>query len=289
MAQRLRNRERDVLISIIVPACDAQATILRTIRSLLAQTWPDWEAIVVADDHFDYAALLRSEGVDEPRVRFATTGARRSGCHRTRNVGLAAARGDLVGMLDADDAFHPERLSALAPLAARAGAAADNLLVIDDRDGTPMYPAMGTLAAPKNLGIAEFLRLTAPLVPLIRREHAQPRTEGVEYAEDVIGNLRLIDRLGSLPVTPAQHYLYRIRAGSIANDDRAGDEFETAYTDYIDRLTDGDGFGIAKENRAAARDGLIHKRNLNRKFRAAFKADRTLNFQTFVARAMHGG
>ncbi len=273
---------------MIIPACDAQATISRAIRSLLAQTWAEWEAIVVVDDHFDYAALLRAERIDDPRVAFASTGRRRSGCHRARNVGLALARGDLVGMLDADDTFHPARLASLVPLAARAGAAADNLLVIDDRDGSPMYPALGPLAAPKSIGIAEFLRLTAPLVPLIRREHAQARTEGVEYAEDVIGNLRLIDRLGFLPVTPERHYQYRIRAGSIANDDRAGDEFERAYTDYIDRLSDGDGFGIADKNRAAARDGLIHKRNLNRAFSAAFQTDRTLNFQTFVARALHG-
>jgi succinoglycan biosynthesis protein ExoO len=272
-----------VLISIIVPACDAQGTIARAVGSLIGQEWQEWEAIIVADDLFDYENMLRSQGVRDRRLVFVSTGQRRSGCHRARNVGLAAARGEVVGALDADDAFHPKRLSALAPVADRSGAAADNLLIVNDADGSLMYPVMGDLAAPVRIGIGAMLRLTAPLVPLIRREHAQPRTEGVEYAEDVIANLRLIDRLGSLLVVPAQHYEYRIRAGSIANDDDSGEAFERAYSSYIERLESGDAFGVAPANRDAAKSGLVHKRKLNRAFRAAYEADRSLNFQSFVS------
>ena len=274
-----------MLVSIVIPACDAQPTIAHAVGSLLRQDWREWEAIVVADDLFDYQAMLAAQHIRDPRLRFVSTGRRRSGCHRARNVGLAAARGELVGQLDADDTFHPRRLAALAPLAAEHGAAADNLVVIADEDGSVMYQVMGHPAAPLRLGIDAFLSLTAPLVPLIRREHALARTEGVEYAEDVIGNLRLIDRLGGLLVTPAPHYEYRMRAGSIANDDRAGAEFERAYSDYIERLASGDGFGISPANRAAARAGLIRKRSVNRAFQAAWQSDRTLNFQSFVARS----
>lgn len=274
-----------MLISIILPACDAQATIGRAIRSLLDQDWRDWEAIVVADDFVDYESLLGSQGIHDKRLRFGSTGRHRSGCHRARNVGLAQARGELIGALDADDAFHPRRLSALAPVAAAAGAAADNLLVIAEEDGETMYPVLGDLAAPVRLAMDGFLRLTAPLVPLVCREHAHPRAEGVEYAEDVIANLRLIDRLGALVVTPERHYEYRIRTGSVANDDRAGDAFEQAYSDYIARVSDGDAFGIAHARREAARAGLVHKRALNRAFREASRADRTLNFQSFVTRS----
>jgi succinoglycan biosynthesis protein ExoO len=273
-----------MLISIIIPACEAQATISRAVRSLLAQDWREWEAIIVADDGFDYSHLLKSDGFLDPRLLFVSTGGRRTGCHRARNVGLSAARGALIGALDADDEFHPRRLSLLAPLAARCGAAADNLAVVADGDGSLMYPVMGQLAAPVSIGIDAFMRLTAPLVPLIRREHARPRTDGVEYAEDVIANLMLIDRLGSLTVLPNPYYQYRIRAGSVANHDRAGDEFETAYSDYVERLSSGDGFGISPGNRAAAMNGLIGKRALNRDFAAAFQSDRTMNLQSFVAR-----
>jgi glycosyltransferase involved in cell wall biosynthesis len=277
-----------MLVSIVIPACDAQSCIGRAVRSLIVQDWPQWEAIIVADDLFDYAAMFAAQNLRDPRLTFVSTGRRRSGCHHARNIGLSAASGELIGALDADDAFHPQRLATLAPVAAEHGAAADNLLVVADKDGSVMYPVMGHLTAPVSLGIDAFMSLTAPVVPLIRREHAQPRVEGVEYAEDVIANLRLIDRLGSLLVTPATHYEYRIRAGSIANDDRAGAEFERAYTDYIERLATGDGFGISATNRAVARAGLIRKRTLNRAFQAAWQSDRTLNFQAFVARGKGG-
>jgi len=273
-----------MLVSLIIPACDAQATIGRAVESLVAQDWPDWEGIVVADDGFDYRAFLAASGPADPRLVFVSTGRRRSGCHRARNVGLAAARGELVGALDADDAFRPGRIASLAPLAHRHGAAADNLAVISEDDGTLMYRVMGQRSGPVEIDIAAFLALTAPLVPLVRRDLAEPRIEGVEYAEDVIANLVLIDRIGRLPVIAEAGYAYFIRAGSIANDDRAGDEFERAYSDYIERLAGGDGFGLSPANREPARLGLIGKRELNRRFSAAFRHDRTLNFQSFIAR-----
>jgi succinoglycan biosynthesis protein ExoO len=272
-----------MLVSIIIPVCEAEATIPRTLRSLLAQTWTDWEAVIVIDDGRDYESLIRSANLLDPRMRFSSTGLHRSGCHHARNVGLSIAAGDLVGMLDADDTFHPHRLALLAPVAQREGAAADNLAVIADADSSLMYRVMGPIDAPAGVDIAAFSLLTAPVVPLVRRDHAQPRTDGVEYAEDVIGNLRLIDRLGRLTILPEPFYDYRIRTGSIANAANAGEAFEQAYSSYIERLASGDGFGLSPQNREAARIGLLHKRTLNRKFQAAFAADRSLNFQSFVA------
>jgi succinoglycan biosynthesis protein ExoO len=278
-----------LLVSIVIPACDAQATIGRAIGSLLAQTWTGWEAIVVADDRFDYANFLRSRGVTDERVRFASTGAVRTGCHRARNVGLAVVRGDLVGALDADDLFNVSRLERLVPLTLEHGAAADNLAVMHEESGATLYQPLGSLAGPARVGIGQLLALTAPLVPLIRRDHVLPRADGVEYAEDVIANLQLIDRAGPLVTVPEALYEYRVIPGSIAHDDRSGDAFDAAYAAYIARVQSGDGFGLSDAARPAAAEGLRAKRALNRRFAQAREADKTLNFQTFAAGLARGG
>jgi succinoglycan biosynthesis protein ExoO len=278
-----------LLVSIVIPACDAQATIGRAIASLLAQTWTAWEAIVVADDMADYAFVLRGQGIADARVRFASTGAVRTGCHRARNVGMAEVRGDLVGALDADDLFESSRLERLAPLAIEHGAAACNLALIEESSGETLYQPLGTIAAPERVDIARLLALTAPLVPIVRRDHMLPRAEGVEYAEDVIANLQLIDRIGPLVTVPEALYEYRVIPGSIAHDDRSGDAFDAAYAAYIDRVRTGDGFGLSPASRAVAAEGLTAKRALNRRFAQAHAADRKLNFQTFAAGLARGG
>ncbi len=272
-----------MLVSLVIPACDAQATLPRAVRSLLAQTWQDWEAVIVADDRFDYAAFVAAHGIVDARLRFATTGAVRSGCHRARNAGLAAVRGELIGMLDADDLLHPAHLAVLAPLAAEHGAAADNLAVVLEEGPETLYRVMGAPAVPQRVTIDALLALTAPLVPLIRRDHLQLRLEGVEYAEDVIANLRLIDRLGPLLVVPESLYEYRVAAGSIAHDAGAAAAFDAAYGGYVARLLGGDGLGVSAGNRAEAARGLAAKRALNQAFARAQALDPRLNFQTFVA------
>jgi succinoglycan biosynthesis protein ExoO len=269
--------------SIIVPAYKAQETIGRAVQSLVDQTMPNWQGIIVSDDGFDYQQLLASADIVDPRLTFVSTGVVGGGCHVARNVGLAAARGDLIGALDADDRFRADRLGLLAPIALREGAAADNIIIIDEATATPLYRVMGDLREMVAIGLTRMFGLTAPLVPLVRRDHALPRSDGVEYAEDVVANMVLIDRLDKLTVVPDSTYEYFIRAGSIANDTHSGEHFDRAYAHYIARLSDGDGFGISVRNRPIAAAGFAGKRALNQAFVEALQADRTLNFQRFVS------
>jgi succinoglycan biosynthesis protein ExoO len=119
-----------MLVSIVIPAYRAQATLARAVRSALAQSMTDLEVIVVSDDQFDYRALLQGGGINDERLRFASTGRVGSGCHHARNVGLAATRGDFIAALDADDIHLPARLAVLLPIAAATGAASDNPVVV---------------------------------------------------------------------------------------------------------------------------------------------------------------
>ena len=122
-------------VSVIIPAFRAQGTIARAVASLLAQSFRDWEAVVVSDDGVDYRALLEAAGIVDSRLTFTGTGRVGSGAPAARNAGLRCAGMPLIAPLDADDRFEPDRLARLVPLAVAQGAAADNVAVVRDGDG----------------------------------------------------------------------------------------------------------------------------------------------------------
>lgn len=100
----------DAEISVIMPAYRATGLIARGVRSVLNQTWPGWRLIVMADDGEDYEALLAGHGLGDPRIRFLTTGRNGSGASAARNLALDAVDTRFVAVLDADDAFRPQKL-----------------------------------------------------------------------------------------------------------------------------------------------------------------------------------
>lgn len=112
-----------LFVSIVMPAFRAERTIARAVASALAQTMGDFELIVVSDDGCDYEAVLGRAGISDARIRHLQSGHVGGGSPPARNVGLDAARYPLAAILDADDAFKPEKLAIMAPLAARHGLA----------------------------------------------------------------------------------------------------------------------------------------------------------------------
>jgi len=269
--------------SVIIPAYRAQDCLVRALASLRAQTLTDWQAVIVSDDGFDYRALVEAAGMLDGRLVFVSTGRIGSGCHHARNVGLGAISGDAVSWLDADDEWLPQRLETLLPLARNYGAAADLLQCVDEQTGQPLPQSQELETGLKHLDLAAFMRLDQPLVPLFLREHVQERIEGAEMAEDVLANIRLIDRIGTLPLVPRQLYRYYIRASSLAHSKQAEDRFDQAYADYMARLDHGDGFGLGPASRVAALAGFARKRALNQAYAEARRARPALTFQDFVS------
>jgi glycosyltransferase involved in cell wall biosynthesis len=273
-----------MLVSIIIPVYRAQATLGRTVRSALSQTWGELEIIVVSDDQFDYAPLLSRDDINDERLRFISTGRVGSGCHNARNAGLAVARGDFITALDADDIHLPTRLAVLLPIAMAAGAASDNPAVIADATGTELYRAFNASFERLALDAAALLDLSVPLFPIVAREHAEPRLAGIELGEDFVANLRLIDRLGNLAVSGETLSEYRVVAGSLAHSDTSAEGFEKSYTAMIERLETGDKLGLSAKTAKIACDCLTRKREFNRAFAKARLNEPTLDFQTFAAR-----
>ena len=154
--------------------------------------------------------------------------------------------------------------------------------MIHEETELPIGTTIGKMSQVLHLTLAYFMKLNAPLVPLIRKDHVLPRVIGIEFSEDVIANIQLIDRIGTVAVTNTSSYIYRIRQGSVANSEGSNYKFERGYTDYITRLEIGDGFGLSSDNRLIARDGLIAKRELNRAYIDEVKTNLGLSFFEFA-------
>lgn len=120
------------LVSIITPVYYGEDTLERAIRSVLQQDFPNWEMIIISDDCKNYENIVREEyGISDDRLRFTSTGKIGSGESNARNKGLEIAKGQYISCLDCDDAFKPQKLSTLIPLAKKYGAAISS---IDYRD-----------------------------------------------------------------------------------------------------------------------------------------------------------
>lgn len=98
------------LVSVVIPAFNASRTIERTLRSVMAQTYPNFEVIVVDDGSTDdTAAIVTSlSGLD---ARIFLVRKSNGGVASARNRGIREANGLYIAPLDADDVWLPENLS----------------------------------------------------------------------------------------------------------------------------------------------------------------------------------
>ena len=97
------------LVSVVMPAWNAEATIVEALRSVAAQTYRDLEIIIVDDGSTDATAALAKEFcASDPRAR--TVRRSNGGPAAARNLGIAEARGEWIALIDADDVWHPTKI-----------------------------------------------------------------------------------------------------------------------------------------------------------------------------------
>ena len=98
-------------IAVIMPAYKAQDTIGPSVASVLAQTYPYWQLLIVSDDGVDYAELLGQQGIADPRIIQLSSGKIGGGASAARNLALETSTAPYAAILDADDRFKPEKLA----------------------------------------------------------------------------------------------------------------------------------------------------------------------------------
>jgi glycosyltransferase involved in cell wall biosynthesis len=121
------------LVSVLVPAYNAERWLGATIRSVLAQTWPRVETIVVDDGSRD-GTLAVARAWESASVKVVTQP--NSGACAARNKALELAQGTYIQWLDADDLLHPDKIAAQM---AAASQAADRRVLLSGPFGTFYY------------------------------------------------------------------------------------------------------------------------------------------------------
>ncbi|WP_075180885.1 glycosyltransferase family 2 protein [Pantoea sp. 1.19] len=103
------------LISVIIPSYGRPDSLPRAIQSVLDQSWPHLEVLVVNDNPADSAWFadtnaVKAQFADDPRVQIFADGINRGG-GGARNIGISNASGEYISFLDDDDVYFPHKLA----------------------------------------------------------------------------------------------------------------------------------------------------------------------------------
>lgn len=259
-------------ISVIVPVFNVATHVGACIRSLRAQTWTNFEALVVDDGSTDGSGeLAHREFGDDPRFRLIRQENR--GLSGARNTGLMNARGAFIAFLDSDDRFAPRFLERMRDALIADGsdwaACAINLCFPDGQEilhsaihGAP-EPQPGTARVVTFDDCREVVRhFPSAWNKLYRRELiADTRFPEGTWYEDHEFFWSLVARCPRLSYLPEPLYLHsRDRPNQITgvDDDRVFEQF--AVLDRLAGLIRSAGLAHVDEGFARIASRLVHER-----------------------------
>lgn len=207
-----------MLVTVVIPAYNAEAFLLQAISSVLSQTHRDLELIVVDDGSTDESREL-ALSISDPRVS-VHTGPNR-GPSAARNVGLRQAVGEFVAFLDADDYWLPEKLekqlSVMEHDPACLGVGA--LMRYESLDGKALGTAGHVIGVDDQESIAGGRLMPFTLSSTLFRKFAVDALGGFDESLEVAADLDLMARLvalGPISCVPEVLGAYRVHDGSIS-------------------------------------------------------------------------
>ena len=199
------------IVSVIVPVFNGEAFLAAAVESILRQTRPPDEVIIVDDGSSDGTAAVAARLPGDIRYVYQAN----AGPPAARNTGLRVATGDVIGMLDADDLWPAQRLaSLLSQLAADSSldVVLGRLQLIGSEDGTARR-ALEPLADPVVglfLGSALLRRSAFDRVGLF--------DPTLRLGDDMDWFLRAMEQRVSMTAVESVTLLYRLHASNITHD-----------------------------------------------------------------------
>jgi glycosyltransferase involved in cell wall biosynthesis len=215
------------LVSVVIPAYNAEAYIHAALESALSQTYRRLEVIVVDDGSQDQtAAIVRAVKAQDERVQLVQQP--NCGVAAARNLGIERANGEFVAPLDADDIWYPEKIERQVQRMKRGGGSVGMVyswwLGIDESDAVRLVTT--PLAVEGDLyETLLFINFIAASAPLFRRSalervggyDPQLRAHGGQGCEDWDLSLRVADHY-CIGVAPGYLVGYRAVPGSMSFD-----------------------------------------------------------------------
>ena len=193
-----------------MPAYNAEKTIKASINSVLAQTYENWELIVINDASRD---LTLNEIPPDPRI-IVLTNEKNSGIAKSRNLGISHAKGDMLAFLDSDDIWHADKLAGQLDFMEKTGAAISYTATAYMNAEGKMYGYV--LRAEKKLRYKDLLKrnLMSCSSVMVRRCVMLPFPETGEMHEDYAVWLAIVRKIGCAYGLDEPLLIYRIARGS---------------------------------------------------------------------------
>lgn len=150
--------------SVLIAAYNAEGFLSRAVETALAQTHPPLEVLIVDDASTDGTrTLVERLSSKDNRIRLIAM-ATNGGPSVARNAGIAAAKGEWIAVLDADDAYEPERVARMlsSAQALSADIVVDNFRFYRATGQTVSEPAMPTTGLPEVIPVERFVSRARP-------------------------------------------------------------------------------------------------------------------------------
>ena len=228
-------------VSVILPTYNRAALLPRAVNSVLAQTYTDFELLIVDDCSSDDTPQVIAEFAD-PRIRPFRQGANR-GASAARNLGIGKARGEHLAFLDDDNEFTPDSLAVR--VAALESAPPEVALVygwndhVDDATGDRQPANRLTLEDAEAFEYALMLRTVAPPSAfLVRRDAARDVggfEERITFGEDGHFVCCILSkyRISALPTIVNLSY---VNHGSARLSDRLTWDIDSRWVAHVERF-----------------------------------------------------
>lgn len=208
-----------IMVSIIVPIYNIEGYIRECIDSILAQTYPDFELILVDDGSPDNCGRICDEYAEKD-VRIKVIHKENGGLTSARNAGLSVAKGDWIMHVDGDDWIEPDMIESLIE-AAKATEA--DLVFGDFMKYGPYagYYKLPTWSIDKKDSMSRYIAymMTTIWGSIAKRslytEHCLKSPDGVSYCEDFHLIVRLCHFAKKIVNVHRPFYHYRYRPTSI--------------------------------------------------------------------------
>jgi glycosyltransferase involved in cell wall biosynthesis len=167
--------------SVVIPVYNRAQLLGRALKSVLAQTFGDFEIVVVDDGSTDNPSTV-IDALWDDRIYYLRQGNRGGGA--ARNLGIDAAHGRFVAFLDSDDEFLPGHLAALkALLDGTVNTAAYARIIVDRGEGRSMVKPPRALRPGEHM--ATYLMAERGFVPTITLAVETEAAKRVRYHEDL--------------------------------------------------------------------------------------------------------
>jgi glycosyltransferase involved in cell wall biosynthesis len=226
---RKRPRSRSTpLVSVVVPAYNAGATLCETLKSALAQTYENIEIIVVDDGSTDRTPkIVREMALEDGRIQLIRQ--TNAGVAAARNTGIQRSAGDFIAPLDADDLWHPscieKRMAVLLSGGSEMAAVYAGHRIIDEDSrvisSQPIFRSEGNifghLLCVNVVGNGSSLLMRKDAVLAVGAFESWLRAAGAEGCEDSLLQFRLASKYNFGCV--AEYLIgYRKRPGNMSSD-----------------------------------------------------------------------